>query len=67
MFPKHIVLRSPGTHFMDMRAKIDIRVTEVFYIILILNNLSSNYFVDSFGAFFTLKFSSNTGTNFSTF
>ena len=64
---KNIVLGSPGTHFMHMRVKHVLRVTEMFCIMLILNILSSKYFTESFGAFFTPKFSSNTGTNFCTF
>ena len=52
---------------MYMRIKNVLSVTEMFIIVLILNVLSSKYFAESLGAFFTLKFSSNTGTNFSLF
>ena len=67
MVAKTIVLRPPGTHFTYMRVKNVLRITEMFFIILILNILSSKYFTESFEAFFTLKFLSNTGTNFRTF
>ena len=52
---------------MQMRVKNILKVTEMFCIILILNILSSKYFAESFGTFFTLKLSSNTGTNFCPF
>ena len=53
MVAKNIVLGSPGIHFMHMRVKNVLRVTEMFCIILIFNILSSKYFAESFGAFFT--------------
>ena len=64
MVAKNIVLGSVGNHFMHMRIKNVLEVTEMFCIILILNILSSKIFAESFGEFFTLKFSSNIGTNF---
>ena len=67
MVAKNIVLGSPGIHFIHMRIKNILRVTEMFCIISNLNILSYKYFAESFGAFFTLKFSSNTGTNFAPF
>ena len=67
MVVKNRVLGSSGTHFMHTRVKNVLRVTEIFCIILILNILSSKYFAESFGAFFTLKFLSNTDTTFCTF
>ena len=38
-----------------------------FFASLIFHILSSKYFADGFGACFTLKFPSNTGTSFCTF
>ena len=60
MMVKNIVLGFPGTHFMHMRVRNVFKVTEKLCIILILNILSSKYFAERLGAFFTLKFSSNT-------
>ena len=57
-------------HFRKMflvDLKISSRVNGMFYICLVLHVLSCKYSGESFGAFFTLKFSSNTGTNFCTF
>ena len=39
----------------------------MFCVCLILHILSSKYFAESFGAFFTFKFPSNTGTFFGPF
>ena len=64
MVTKNIVLGTQGTHFMHMRVKNILRVTEMFYINLILNILSSKYFAESIGSFFTLTFSYNTGRKF---
>ena len=47
---------------MYIRVKNVLRITEMFCIILILNILSSKYFTANLWAFFTHKFSSNTGT-----
>ena len=49
---------------MHVRDKNILRVTEMFCIIFILNILSSKYFAECFGAFFTLKLLSNTGKIF---
>ena len=64
MVTKNIELGSPGTHFIYMRVKNVLRVHEMYCIILIFKIFSSKYFAKSFGAFFSLKFSSNTGTDF---
>ena len=57
MAAEYIVLGSLGTHFMHKRVKNVLRVTEMFCIILILNILSSKYFAESIGAFFTFTVS----------
>ena len=67
MVVKNLVLWSPGTHFTHMRVINVFRVTEMFCIILILNILLFKYFAESLGVFFTLKISSNTGTNLCNF
>ena len=47
--------------------KISSRVNVMFCICLVLHILSCKYLVESFGVFFTLKFSFNASTNFCTF
>ena len=60
-----LVLHFPKTLLVDL--KMSSRVKGMFCICLVLHVLSWKYLAKSFGAFFTLKFSSNTGTNFCTF
>ena len=64
MVTKNIVLRSQGTHFMHVKVKNVLRITEMFCINLILNILSSKYFAESIGSFSTLTFSFNAGRKF---
>ena len=60
-----LVLRFSKTFLVDL--KISSELMECFAFILILHALSCKYLAERFGDFFTLKFSSNSGTNFFTF
>ena len=67
MVAKNIVVGSPGTHFIHMRVKNFLMVIEMFCYYFDFEYFAFQIFAERFEAFFTLKFSSNTGTIFAPF